>query len=106
MSDPIQPTPEELAASRKAREDAINARVSELVANEGKWFVRNDGMGQPTLVKKYIGIHILGGVATYVYSVEIPGHAAWNPSATDFLKSYTLLDPQPEAKQPATDLPH
>ena len=109
MSETIEtivvPTPEELAAKRKLREDAINARVSELQSCEGKWFARNDGSGLPTLVKKYSGIHVIGGIATYIFSVEIPGHAAWMPSATDFLAEHTLIDPQPESKQTATNLP-
>lgn len=108
MSDtiipPVGPTPEQLAA-RKSREDAINARIAELTACEGKWFGRNDGTGLPTLVKKYSGIHVIGGIATYIFSVEIPGHAAWMPSATDFLAENHLLDPQPEVKPTATDLP-
>ena len=105
MSDPIQLMPEELAASRKAREDAINARVAELKKCEGNWYARNDGTGMPTIVKKYAGIHVINGNATYIFSVEIPGHAAWNPSATDFLAEHTLLDPQPETKTTAADLP-
>ena len=109
MSDTIEtaagPTPEELAAKRKVREDAINAKIAELKKCEGQWFARNDGTGLPTLVKKYSGIHVIGGIANYIFSVEIPSHAMWMPSATDFLAAHTLLDPQPETKPTATDLP-
>ena len=107
MPEITQPTPEELAEARKAREDAINARIAGLKANEGKWFVRKDGKSLPILVKKYAGLfQSADGRMVYTFSVEIPGHAAWNPGATDFLEEHVLLDPQPAAATETPELPH
>ena len=104
MSEEIKPTPEEVIQARKDKEAKINARIAELKLCEGKWFVKNDGSGKPTRVNKYAGIHVVNGIATYFLSVEVPGHAAGNPPATDFLDEYHLLDPQPATEQTATNL--
>lgn len=94
----------EADAKRKAREEIINARIAELKKSEGKWYARNDGTGLPTLVKKYAGIYIKDGIGIYTFEVEIPGHAAWKPSATDFLAEHHEVG-APAATE-TSDLPH
>ena len=101
---PIQ-TPEEVAAAaaRAERAKAIDARVAELKSFEGKTFAKNDGTGLPVLVNKYIGIHICGGVATYLFNVEVRGHYNANVSATDFLAEHHVIETPVAATEP---LPH
>ena len=91
------PTPEEIQAQKdsaaKAIADKIAARVAELKTYEGKTFNPNNGNGLPVKVIKYIGILADGkGGSYYAFTVEIAGHARWNPSATDFLNQYTVID--------------
>lgn len=99
------PTPEEIQAAKdaadklakdtaaKALADKIAARVAELKTYEGKTFKPNSGNGLPVKVLKYIGILADGkGGSYYAFTVEIAGHARWNPSATDFLNQYTVID--------------
>jgi hypothetical protein len=81
------------AAAKKALADKIAARVVELKTFEGKTFARNDGTGLPTKVVKYAGILTdAKGGSYYAFTVEIPGHARWNPSATDFLNEYHVIE--------------
>lgn len=99
------PTPEEIAAEKaatdklareaaaKALADKIAARIAELKTFEGKTFVRNDGKGLPITVIKYAGIFSWPtGGTYYAFTVEIPGHARWNPSATDFLNEHHVIE--------------
>jgi len=109
MSDPIATppkTPEQVAADaeRQKRADAINARVAELKKFEGKTFARNDGKGLPVKVEKYAGICVIGGVATYMFVVEIKGHAVWNEPATAFLENYHVVEVL-QNSNPTNDLP-
>ena len=79
--------------AKKALADKIAARVAELKLCEGKTFARNDGTGLSVKIIKYIGIlpDAKGG-SYYAFTVEIPGHARWNPSATDFLNEYHAIE--------------
>jgi len=87
------PTPDEVKLQqRKEREAKINARIEELKTFEGKTFVRNDGTGLPVIVKKYAGMFLKEGRMIYTFEVETPGHAAWKPSATDFLAEYHVIE--------------
>ena len=88
MSEPVTPTPEEIATARAEKAAKIEARITELKQSEGKWYVRKDGKGLPTKVIKYAGIFVKDGVGFYTFAVETPGHASWNAPATDFLAAH------------------
>jgi hypothetical protein len=79
-------------AKRKEREAKINARIEELKSFEGKTFARNDGTGLPVKVLKYAGMFLKEGRMIYTFEAETPGHAAWKPSATDFLAEYHVIE--------------
>lgn len=90
---PIETEADAKAAAKKALADKIAARVEELKTFEGKTFARNDGIGLPAKVVKYAGILTApDGSSYYAFTVEIAGHARWNPSATDFLNEYHVIE--------------
>lgn len=84
-----------LAKSRAARAAAIDARVKELMACEGKSFKPKDPLvSGPVIVNKYMGIHVIPARnrAEYLFNIECRGHYNCNVSATDFLEAHTLIE--------------
>ena len=88
-------TPEEIAADRKAKQEKIDARISELRACEGKTYIQNDGQGPLKKVNKYAGIFPKDGALIYTFEVEIAGHAVWNAPATEFLANHHVVNVEP-----------
>lgn len=106
------PTPEEIAATRKAVEDKriadfkaaqekINARIKELQGYAGKSFKRKDGTGGVIKIEGYAGIHQNGGRSFHCFQVETPG-ARWTPPATQFLEEHDEV--QVNEVKPSTEV--
>ena len=88
----------ELTEAAKQAKANLDARVAELTALTGKWFVRKDGKGHPIKVEGYAGIGVRDGVSMHLIQVETVD-ARWTPPATAFLAAHDEIPaPVVEAK--------
>lgn len=100
MSETVTPkTPDAAAIARKAAQDKLAARVAELKAYKGKFFIKKGSDGVQTFeVKDYAGIGQTTKGAAHLFLVEgcNPG-TRWNPIAKEFLEDYEEI-PAPKAQ--------
>ena len=92
-------TNEELTTAQKAEQEKNAARVNELKALTGKWFVSKVGNTHPVVVTGYAGVGMRDGQQYHLLQVEMPGHARWTPPAIKFLDEYVeTQSPKTETK--------
>ena len=88
----------ELTEAAKQAKANLDARVAELTALTGKWFLRSDGKGHPIQIVGYAGIGVRDGASMHLLQAETVD-ARWTPPATTFLSAhYETPAPKVEAE--------